>query len=102
MVHPHDLAKGREAYLGDYDEIGPAVFDAGRVEGAGVDGHTRVRRALGEDIAHTRARLEGAQLLHGVGPVRVREQCTREDACAGTEPMSGGTGISDSLSLGEW
>lgn len=76
-----------ETHLRDDDQIGPPVFDAGRVERPRVHGHPGVRYGLGEDIAHTLARLEGAQLFDRRRPVGMGEQRTREDPRSCTDPV---------------
>ena len=72
--------------LSDDDQVCPLALDAGGVERALADGHTRVCHGLAEHAAHARAGFDSTQLLYGGRPVRVGKQRASEDACAGTDP----------------
>ena len=79
--------RGYRTHLGDDDQVGPSVLDAGVVERALTDRHSWVLDRLDELIAHACAGLHCAELLHCVGPVWVREQGAGEDARARSDPV---------------
>ena len=80
------MQRWEATYLSDDDDVRPPVLDGGAVERPLDARHALVDGRLVELRAHALARLDRAQLLDRARPVRVREQCTREDACAGTDP----------------